>query len=626
VGLFAIGILLYSVISFTHTNTKAEPLGIKITSPAKGQRIPIDNHNLTVAGISTYNASMNCQVSILMNEMKPYKQATAKGENGTMDYSTWKYIFTSKDFLIKEGDNRLTAKLSCRDNLSKFYSVNFTGYSNTNTLKQQKLASDKTPLIKGANATKTRPVNPVSSNSTSPILKTVEPPNEKLHYKKPTMTTNTTANTTPQANASHSNEVLIPKAPLQKQAQAQPQLSANITTPTSTSTSTNTTANTTPQDNASHSNEVLIPKAPLQKQAQAQPQLSANITTPTPTPTSTPTNTTANTTPQANASHSNEVLIPKAPLQKQAQAQPQRGVNDIPFPLFPAQPTSSDSNNLTVPSAISDKMIRESALSNTSHTLSTGLSPSVYAGSDQKVTAGSSVTLNGSATRANSGTIFSYLWKQSNSSPLVILSDVTRPISHFTAPSVSADTALTFELIVTDNLGQVATDRVNVLVQPTSVETNLIKPNSNSSQVVKIPSNNTGSGDAGNNNDNNTASNVPPLTPQLSNLSSESHPPVAKAGSDQIVDENSTVILDGSRSYDIDSNSILRYSWAQTAGSPTLALTNANSPTLVFTAPNVSGDTTFSFDMTVTDSEGESDTSTVNLTVKDAPHAVPPAG
>ena len=233
-GLFAIGILLYSVISFTHTNTKAEPLGIKITSPAKGQRIPIDNHNLTVAGISTYNTSMNCQVSILMNDMKPYKQATAKGENGTMDYSTWKYIFTSKDFLIKEGDNRLTASLSCRDNLSKFYSVNLTGYSNTNTLKQQKLASDKTPLIKGANATKTRPANPVSSNSTSPILKTVEPPNEKLHFKKPTMTTNTTANTTPQANASHSNGVLIPKAPLQKQAQAQPQLSTNITTPTST--------------------------------------------------------------------------------------------------------------------------------------------------------------------------------------------------------------------------------------------------------------------------------------------------------------------------------------------------------------------------------------------------------
>jgi hypothetical protein len=575
VGLFAIGILLYSVISFTHTNTKAEPLGIKITSPAKGQRIPIDNHNLTVAGISTYNTSMNCQVSILMNDMKPYKQATAKGENGTMDYSTWKYIFTSKDFLIKEGDNRLTAKLSCRDNLSKFYSVNFTGYGNTNTLKQQKLASDKTPLIKGANATKTRPVNPVSSNSTSPILKTVEPPNEKLHYKKPTMTTNTTANTAPQANASHSNEVLIPKAPLQKQAQAQPQLSTNITTPTSTST---------------------------------------------------PTNTTANTAPQANASHSNEVLIPKAPLQKQAQAQRQRGVNDIPFPLFPAQPNSSDSNNLTVPSATSDKMIRESALSNTSHTLSTGLSPSVYAGSDQKVTAGSSVTLNGSATRANGGIIFSYLWKQSNSSPLVILSDVTRPISHFTAPSVSADTVLTFELIVTDNLGQVATDIVNVLVQPISVETNLIKPNSHSSQVVKIPSNNTGSGDAGNNNDNTTASNVPPLTPQLSNLSSESHPPVAKAGSDQIVDENSTVILDGSRSYDIDSNSILRYSWAQTAGSPTIAFANANSPTLVFTAPNVSGDTTFSFDMTVTDNQGESDTSTVNLTVKDAPHPVPPAG
>lgn len=111
-----------------HTN----PLTIKVTSPAKGQEVPI-GHPLTVAGISTDNVSSSCQVLVLLNDLKPYKQASPTGENGLTDYSTWKYTFAPKNGIIKDGPNRITAKVVCGGdsptNLTKFYSVNFTGKS-----------------------------------------------------------------------------------------------------------------------------------------------------------------------------------------------------------------------------------------------------------------------------------------------------------------------------------------------------------------------------------------------------------------------------------------------------------------------------------------------------------------
>jgi K319L-like, PKD domain len=93
-------------------------------------------------------------------------------------------------------------------------------------------------------------------------------------------------------------------------------------------------------------------------------------------------------------------------------------------------------------------------------------------------------------------------------------------------------------------------------------------------------------------------------------------PPVADAGSDQTVNEGSTVTLDGSGSSDPD-DGIASYLWAQTGGtSVTLSDTTAAKPT--FTAPNfVSGANTLTFRLTVTDNGNQSISDTVTISISD---------
>ena len=96
-------------------NTNTSSLGVKITSPAKGQQVPIGG--LTISGTSTDDPVDNCQVSIILNGVKPYQETIATGpgsESGkATDYSTWKYTFTPSYAVIKEGVNKITSKISC---------------------------------------------------------------------------------------------------------------------------------------------------------------------------------------------------------------------------------------------------------------------------------------------------------------------------------------------------------------------------------------------------------------------------------------------------------------------------------------------------------------------------------
>jgi hypothetical protein len=124
-----------------NTNTSSSlPPSIKISSPVKGQQVPIGTP-LTIIGTSTDDPVDNCQVSVILNGIKPYQKTTATGQSGSEvgsanDYSTWKYAFNPGYAVIKQGTNKITSKISCSPqgnsaiSLSKWYSVNVTGVAN----------------------------------------------------------------------------------------------------------------------------------------------------------------------------------------------------------------------------------------------------------------------------------------------------------------------------------------------------------------------------------------------------------------------------------------------------------------------------------------------------------------
>jgi hypothetical protein len=133
-------------------------LGVKITDPAKGQQVPIGK-NLTLSGTSSYNATSTCGVFVIVDGVRPYQKTIPIGQAGGNDYSKWKYTFTpAYAGTIREGINRITAKLLCQanpTNLTKFYSINVTGMNG--------IVPKQSSAITRSNTA----VAPLSSNSSS---------------------------------------------------------------------------------------------------------------------------------------------------------------------------------------------------------------------------------------------------------------------------------------------------------------------------------------------------------------------------------------------------------------------------------------------------------------------------
>jgi hypothetical protein len=95
-------------------------------------------------------------------------------------------------------------------------------------------------------------------------------------------------------------------------------------------------------------------------------------------------------------------------------------------------------------------------------------------------------------------------------------------------------------------------------------------------------------------------------------------PPLADAGPDQSVGENTLVTLNGSGSSDPEQKP-LTYSWVQTDG-PTVTLTGAGTANPTFTAPNVPAEivsVTLTFELTVLDFCDGIATDTVTVVVND---------
>ena len=110
-----------------------ETIGVNITSPERGETIPISS-NLTISGKSTDSpAAGDCNIAVIVNAIRPYQPATANGSTGgSDDYSEWFFVLNPNYTSLKEGVNEVTAKLSCLpSNMTKWYSVNVTGVTST---------------------------------------------------------------------------------------------------------------------------------------------------------------------------------------------------------------------------------------------------------------------------------------------------------------------------------------------------------------------------------------------------------------------------------------------------------------------------------------------------------------
>jgi archaellum component FlaF (FlaF/FlaG flagellin family) len=116
----------------TSAQAKSNMHLVKITSPIKGQQIPVRS-SITVTGTSI-SKSPDCGVSVIVNGIKPYQKAVPTGTGMANNYSTWTYTITPT--LIKLGQNKITAKFSCGNNVNftPHNSVNVTGVGNTSPI------------------------------------------------------------------------------------------------------------------------------------------------------------------------------------------------------------------------------------------------------------------------------------------------------------------------------------------------------------------------------------------------------------------------------------------------------------------------------------------------------------
>lgn len=198
--------------------------------------------------------------------------------------------------------------------------------------------------------------------------------------------------------------------------------------------------------------------------------------------------------------------------------------------------------------------------------------PRADAGVKQEVDSGDLVTLDGSQSLDNDGSIASYSWSQQKG-PLVSLSADNVVSPSFVAPTVTVKIDLVFELVIKDDTGLIDVDPVTVSVYPATL------------------------------------------------------PPVADAGIDQIVGEDTVVTLEGVNSY-ANSGSIVSYNWQQLSGPPLVPLYTTDSvfyplgtvldnTSRFFTVPWIREDLVIDFRLTVTDESGKQSSDVVSMTMLD---------
>jgi len=173
------GIILALMMFLSIESIDIYAISINILSPLSNQQVPVGE--LTISGSSSDNSTAQCQVYVDWNNLKPYQLATPKGSNGSGDFSSWSYTYTSKYHLIQTGLNDLTSKITCLvppagPTVTKWYSINVTGSTSPNQSSSVQLplptANTNAPASSDTQTSSPQSETSINTTNTSPQSET----------------------------------------------------------------------------------------------------------------------------------------------------------------------------------------------------------------------------------------------------------------------------------------------------------------------------------------------------------------------------------------------------------------------------------------------------------------------
>jgi Concanavalin A-like lectin/glucanases superfamily/K319L-like, PKD domain/Bacterial Ig domain len=247
--------------------------------------------------------------------------------------------------------------------------------------------------------------------------------------------------------------------------------------------------------------------------------------------------------------------------------------------------------------------------------------PNANAGNDLNVEINTKVNLDGSQSTDEDGEIVSYKWEQTGG-PEIDLKQSDAQTASFDVPESAADSTLKFKLTVVDDKDGSDSDEVTVEVesvvnnqaQQTDTDTDTNQQNDTDTETNQQTETDTNTNQQTDSNTNQQTE-----TQQLEqNIS-----PNADAGGDQNVEVNDQVKLDGSKSSDEDGQ-IVSYKWEQTGG-PEIDLKQSDAQTASFDVPESAAGSALTFELTVVDDKGASNSDDVTVEVKNVENQPPKA-
>lgn len=148
-----------SQLIFAQSSTEQLPFltqkaSIKILSPVTTQNATVGK-DLLISGQSSDDDVKNCSVSVIVNDIRPYQNAFARGSKGLNDFSRWEFVLSNNYTHVIEGVNKITAKLLCESAPTRWYSVSVNGIPNLSNVQIAPPQSSPIQSVQRSNVSET---------------------------------------------------------------------------------------------------------------------------------------------------------------------------------------------------------------------------------------------------------------------------------------------------------------------------------------------------------------------------------------------------------------------------------------------------------------------------------------